>query len=128
MAEHPIPEQLWKAVVGDLVSRIAEMGRERPEGADEALVILKALPEIGEDTELGIDWYARGGPPSGASLSLSAHELSLTMSDEDGSQEVYRCDARFDPDVDSDLEAWLSYFRALNASEVAISVWGVDQR
>jgi len=126
--DHPIPEQLRTAVVEDLVSRIAEMGRDRPESADEALTLLKALPEIGENAELEIVWYSGGGPPSGATLNLTARELSLSVSDEDGSREIYRCEARFYPDVDSDLEAWLSYFRALNAPEVAISVWGVLDR
>jgi hypothetical protein len=127
MAEHPIPEQLRKTVIADIVSRVAEMGRDRPEGADEALMVLKALPEIGEETELEIDWYSEGEPAAGAKLFLSADNLSLTVSDEDGSQEVYRCDARFYPSLDSDLEAWLSYFRTLSAPDIAITIWGAHR-
>lgn len=123
-ANHPIPERLRDVVMSDLVSRIAEMGRERPEGAEEALAILRTLPDIHPDTELEIEWYANGGPPAGVSLSLNARQLTLTASDEDGSQEIYCCDAGSYPDIDrDDLGAWLLHFRTLNAPEVAITVW-----
>jgi guanosine-3',5'-bis(diphosphate) 3'-pyrophosphohydrolase len=121
IAEHPIPERLRGVVVADLVSRVAEMGRERPEKIDAALAILRKLPEIQPDTELEITWYASGARPAGVTLNLNARRLELTMSDEDGSQEVYCCDAGSYPDIDrDDLAVWLGHLRSLDASEVVI--------
>jgi hypothetical protein len=124
MAEHPVPERLLSAVIADLRSRVAEMGRDRSEGIDEALLILRALPEIDDETELDIEWYAAGGPPAGAAFNLSARSLSLSVSDADGSREIYCCEARFYPEIDrDDFDSWLFYLRGLNAPEVTISVW-----
>ncbi len=125
MAEHPVPERVVKVVVGDFVSRVAEMGLDRPQGADEALAILRALPRIDPDTELEISWCSAGGsPPAGADLELNARHLSLSVSDYDGSQEIYRCDAGSYPDLDfGDLEPWISHLRSLQAPEVEISAW-----
>lgn len=124
MAEHPVPERLVSVVIADLVSRIAEMGVDRPEGADEALAILRALPEIDPETELEISWYSEAGPPAGVDLTLNARHLCLTVDDYEGSQEIYRCDAGFFPDLEhSDLDAWITHFRCLNAPEITISAW-----
>lgn len=124
MAQHPVPEQLRNVVVADLVSRIAELGRERTEGADEALIILRSLPEIDEDTELEVVWSANGHPAASVTLNLSAKALVLSSADEEGSQEIYSCEAGFYPDLDrDDFAAWLMHFQQLDCPDVTISIW-----
>jgi hypothetical protein len=124
MAQHSVPEQLRNAVVADLVSRIAELGRERPEGADDALIILRSLPEIDEDVELEVVWSANGHPAASVTLSLNAQALVLSFADEEGSHEIYSCDAGFYPAPDrDDLSAWLMHFRQLDCPDVTISIW-----
>lgn len=122
VAEHAIPQELIDLLVEDLVSRVAEFGAGRPEGVDQALAILKNLPEMPDGAELQIEWFSEN-PPAAASLSLDQQCLCLSVSDEDGSQEVYRCDAGWDPEIDSDLGAWMQFYQTLHAPEVSILCW-----
>lgn len=131
MAQHPVPEQLRKAVIADLVSRIAEHGRERPQGAEDALSILKSLPEINEGTELEIIWYSDSHLRATATLSLNAQAIVLSIAGDEGSQEIYSCRAGFFPDIDrDDFSAWLSHVRTLDSPEITISalVGDVNER
>lgn len=124
MVEHPIPEQLRRLVVSDLVSRVAELGLDRPEGAQRTVELLRMLPLIPSGTELIISWHSNSGPSEGAQFQLTDECLTLTISDEEGSDEVYRCDANSYPDMEaSSLESWISYFNALAAPEVTIELW-----
>lgn len=123
MAQHPVPERLIESVVADLVSRIAEMGLERPEGADEAVSLFRALPFIGSQTAIEICWYD-AVESAGADLSLDARRLTLAIADQDGSQEVYHCEANSSPRLDkSDFEPWIQYLKNLGAPDVEISIW-----
>ena len=117
MAEHTIPDRLLKVITADLLSRSDE------EGPNSALVILRALPEIGDSTELEISWYSENDL-GGATLNITAHSLTLAVNDQDGMQEIYCCDANCYPRVDrDDFEPWITYLCSLAAPEIAISSW-----
>lgn len=124
MVAHLMPEQVAKAVIADLSSRIAEMGRKRPDKVDDAVAILRALPEMEAETELEIIWYSELDPPQSATLNLRSGHLSLSVSDAAGSQDIYTCEAGFHPEIDrSDFGAWLHTLRTLDAPEICISIW-----
>jgi hypothetical protein len=99
MAEHPVPDRLLKVITEDLRSRIEDIEAESPDGAEGALSILLALPAMADGTELEINWPSEVGLAAGAIVNITADNLKLAVEDEDGTQEIFCCDANCYPRV-----------------------------
>lgn len=124
MPEHAVPLELIEAITSDLSSRMREAESVSPEHVNTALAMLRSLPHLEDEAELEISWYSQEDPPAAVNLQLNASILCLSVQDEDGSTDIYRCSAGSFPEIDNDdYKAWLRHFRCLDDAEITISVY-----